>query len=134
VSEQVFGEHTRSRPSVFAANAANSNADGVRTGSERSANAGMLAAVRDCSRMAVDQRLVKALRERGRPFHTSIRQLAAHLGTTPTTLHTAARELIAAGVVAVDAGRQGSVFRLLAPAAARKPAAGRLGSMARKQV
>jgi hypothetical protein len=40
--------------------------------------------------------------------------LGTHLGTTPTTLHTVAGELMAAGVVAVDAGRQGSVFRLLA--------------------
>jgi hypothetical protein len=40
------------------------------------------------------------------------------LALTPTTLHTVAAELMAAGVVAVDAGRQGSVFRLAASAAA----------------
>jgi hypothetical protein len=47
-------------------------------------------------------------------LQTSIRRLAQHLGTTPTTLHTAAGELKAAGLVAVDAGSQGLVFRLLA--------------------
>jgi hypothetical protein len=51
---------------------------------------------------------------------TSIRRLAGHLGTTPTTLHTVARALIAAGVIAVDAGRQGSEFRLLVASAVEK--------------
>ena len=49
-------------------------------------------------------------------MHTSIRRLAEHLGTTPTPLHTVAGELIAARMVSVVTGRQGSVFRLIATA------------------
>jgi hypothetical protein len=84
----------------------------LRTRSERSTNATVFAPVR--SRKAVREALVATLRERGGPLQTSIRRLAQHLGTTPTTLHTVAGELMAAGVVSVVSGRQGSVFRLLA--------------------
>jgi hypothetical protein len=116
VSERAFP----SRAPAFAANTANSNDDGVRTRPERSLDAMTLAPVRGCSRNAVGQRLVEALRGRGGLVQSSIRRLALHLGTTPTTLHTAVRELIAARVVAVDAGRQGSVFRLLVATAVEK--------------
>jgi hypothetical protein len=119
-SVRLFAEHARPRVSVFSGNTAHLNGGGVRTPPGRSANAGVFAAVRDCSRNAVRQRLVEALRERGGPIQTSIRRLALHLGTTPTTLHTVTRELLAAGVVAIDAGRQGSVFRLLVASAAHR--------------
>jgi len=65
---QGFAEHPPSRASVFAANTANSNGNGVRTQRERSTNVGVLAPVRDCSRNSVAQRLVAALRERGGPL------------------------------------------------------------------
>jgi DNA-binding IclR family transcriptional regulator len=58
-------------------------------------------------------RLIEALRNRGGRVQTRIRRLARHLGTRPTTLHAVAGELVAAGVVRI-AGRQGSVFRLVA--------------------
>jgi hypothetical protein len=73
----------------------------------------VFAPVRNCSRKAVCEALIAALREHGGPLQTSIRRLAHQIGTIPTTLHTVAGELIAAGVVSVVAGRQGSVFRLL---------------------
>jgi hypothetical protein len=119
VHEPAFDKDASSRASAFAANTENSNDQGLRARLGRCPNTGVLEAVRDCSRNAVGQRLVEALRQRDAPVQTSIRKLAGYLGATPTTLHAAARELIAAGVVAVDAGRQGSVFRLLVATSAQ---------------
>jgi hypothetical protein len=110
VREQVFAEQSAVRSPAFRANTANTRKEAPPTRSERSPNAVVFATVRNCSRKAVGDRLVSALRERGGPFHTSIRRLARHLGTTPRTLHTVAGGLMAAGVVSVIAGRQGSVF------------------------
>jgi hypothetical protein len=113
VSDRVFAESDASRASAFGANTTSCTGEGIRTPLARSTNAGVLATVQDCSRNAVGQKLVEALRERGSPVKTSLRRLALHLGTTPTTLHTVTHKLIAAGVLAVDSGRQGSLFRLV---------------------
>jgi hypothetical protein len=114
VLNRVFTNDRNLRSPSFRANTSNIGKEGVRTRVERSPNAVVFAPVRHCSRKAVSDRLLEALRECGGPLQTSIRRLAHQLETTPTTLHTVAGELMAARVVAVDAGRQGSVFRLLA--------------------
>jgi hypothetical protein len=111
--EQVFAEQPASRSPAFRANTANIGKEGSRTRSERSPNTPLFGPVRNSSRKAVRDKLVAELRERGGSGRTSIRRLARQLETTPTTLHTAACELIAAGTVRVDAGPRGSVFRLL---------------------
>jgi hypothetical protein len=98
VREQVFAEQPVLRSPPLRMNTSNTNR-AVRH--------------RSRSRKAVGERLLEVLRERGGPMQTSIRRLAHHLGTSPTTLHTAAGELMAAGVVSVIGGRQGSEFRLL---------------------
>jgi hypothetical protein len=114
VRRQVFAEQPALRSPSFRANTANTGKEGARTRSERSPNTMVFPPVRNSSRKVVGDKLVMALRERGGPVHSSIRQLARQLGATPTTLHTVAGELMAAGVVSVIAGRRGSVFRLLA--------------------
>jgi hypothetical protein len=113
VREQVFTNVPPLRSPMSVANTANTGDKGIRTRSERSPNAAVFAPVRSCSRKAVREALIAALRERGGPLQSSIRRLAHQLGTTPTTLHTVAGELTAAGVVSVVAGRRGSVFRLI---------------------
>ena len=113
VRKQALANDPTLRSPPFGANTANTGRQGPRICPERSTNVAVFASVRHRSRKAVGERLLEVLRERGGPLQTSIRRLADHLGTTPTTLHTVTGELIAARVVAVVAGRQGSVFRLL---------------------
>jgi hypothetical protein len=112
---RVFANGSTVCSSAFRANTSNTRQDAPRTRSERSSNAVVFAPVRNCSRSrkTVGDKLIATLLERGGPLQTSIRRLAQHLGTTPTTLHTVANELMVAGLVRVDAGRQGSVFRLV---------------------
>jgi hypothetical protein len=114
VPNRVFANDPAVRSSAFRANTSNTRQDVPRTRSERSPNAVVFAPVQRCSRKAIGDKLIATLRDRGGPLQTSIRRLAQHLGTTPTTLHTVANELMGAGLVRVDAGRQGSVFRLVA--------------------
>jgi hypothetical protein len=114
VRERLFANDRTSRSPAFGANTVNTSKNAPRTRPERSPNAMVFAPVQDCSRKTVGERLIGVLRERGAPLQTSIRTLALHLGTSPTTLHTVAGELITAGVLGVVANRQGSVFRLLA--------------------
>jgi hypothetical protein len=115
IPTRMFANDPTVRSSAFRANTSNTRQDAPRTGSESSSIAVVFAPLRRCSRKVVGDKLIATLRDCGGPLQTSIRRLAQHLGTTPTTLHTVANELMVAGLVRVYAGRQGSVFRLVAP-------------------
>jgi hypothetical protein len=83
----VFADVRPSLSPAFGANTANTSNTrkvGPGTRSERSPNRPVCAPVLNCSRsrMAVGERLVEVLRERGGALPTRIRRLAEHLGTS----------------------------------------------------
>ncbi|MEQ1576938.1 MAG: hypothetical protein ABL894_04730, partial [Hyphomicrobium sp.] len=68
--------------------------------------------VRAASRNEAADRLLRLVRERGGQIEGSVRSLACAIGTTATTMHGAAGELAHAGLLVIEAGRNGSVYRL----------------------
>ena len=65
----------------------------------------------------VATRLAAFLRGQGGQVETSIRDLASKVGAGKSTLHNAVADLVMAGGLIVEAGKRGSVYRLIEVAA-----------------
>ena len=98
-------------PVNTAVNTANAGFAEVANTTSDTANIVPFAPVRASTRQEVGERRLALLRERGGMLEGSVRSLAELIHATPSTLHAAPVELEKLGLIAVDAGPGGSVFR-----------------------